>query len=109
LNIRTVPDGKTIVGTLKNGAPVRILDTKDKWAYIGLLPEENKTIVPTGWVYREYLDCAARIPSTTAGTNSLLGCFARTYDKAHLAQHPDQTVTAVKLKIFPSPPDPEKI
>jgi hypothetical protein len=109
LNIRTFPDGKTIVGTLKNGAPVRILDTKDKWAYIGLLPEENKTVVPTGWVYREYLDCTARIPSTTAGTNSLLGCFARTYDKTHLAQHPDQTVTAVKLKIFPSPPDPERL
>jgi hypothetical protein len=27
------------------------------------------------------------------------GCFARVYDKAHLAKHPDQLVTAVKLHI----------
>jgi hypothetical protein len=63
LNVRTVPGGKTIVETLKNGTPVTILDTKTKWAYIGLLPEEDemlegdKLVVPTGWVYREYLDC----------------------------------------------------
>jgi hypothetical protein len=25
------------------------------------------------------------------------GCFARVYDRAHLAKHPDQLVTAVKL------------
>ena len=31
-------------------------------------------------------------------TNAL-GCFARAYDKAHLAKHPDQLVTAVKLHI----------
>ena len=30
-------------------------------------------------------------------TNAL-GCFARAYDKAHLAEHPDQLVTAVKLQ-----------
>ena len=27
------------------------------------------------------------------------GCFVRVYDKAHLAKHPDQIVTAVKLHI----------
>jgi hypothetical protein len=32
-------------------------------------------------------------------TNAL-GCFARAYDKAHLAEHPDQLVTAVKLHII---------
>ena len=31
-----------------------------------------------------------------AETN-VLGCFVRVYDKAHLAKHPDQIVTAVKL------------
>jgi hypothetical protein len=31
-------------------------------------------------------------------TNAL-GCFARVYDEAHLAKHPDQLVTAVKLHI----------
>jgi hypothetical protein len=30
----------------------------------------------------------------------VLGCFVRTYDKAHLAKHPDQLVTAVKLRIY---------
>src|SRR5262245_42418138 len=33
-----------------------------------------------------------------AETNAL-GCFVRMYDKAHLAKHPDQLVTAVKLHI----------
>jgi hypothetical protein len=66
LNVRTVPSGKTIVETLKNGTRVTILDTKKNWAYIALLPEEDETavgdklVVPTGWVYREYLDCSAR-------------------------------------------------
>ena len=36
-----------------------------------------------------------------------LGCFTRTYDSAHLAQHPDQLITAVKLRIYMPPPDPE--
>jgi hypothetical protein len=41
----------------------------------------------------------------TAHTETdVLGCFVRTYDKAHLAKHPDQLVTAVKLHIYhPSP------
>ena len=34
-----------------------------------------------------------------------LGCFTRTYDRAHLAQHPDQVVTAVKLRIYRPPPE----
>ena len=44
-----------------------------------------------------------------ARSNAPLGCFARPYDKAHLAEHPDQTVTAVKLKIYASPPDPKTL
>src|SRR5262249_35327519 len=36
---------------------------------------------------------------------NVLGCFVRTYDKAHLAEHPDQLVTAVKLHIYHPPPD----
>src|SRR5260370_27170063 len=39
----------------------------------------------------------------TAGPDAL-GCFTRTYDRAHLAQHPDQVVTAVKLRIYRPPP-----
>jgi len=39
----------------------------------------------------------------TAGPDAL-GCFTRTYDRAHLAQHPDQVVTAVKLRIHRPPP-----
>jgi hypothetical protein len=34
-----------------------------------------------------------------------LGCFARVYDRAHLAKHPDQRVTAVKLHIHRPPPE----
>jgi hypothetical protein len=33
------------------------------------------------------------------------GCFVRVYDRAHLAKHPDQLVTAVKLHI--KKPDPD--
>src|SRR5262249_48443213 len=32
------------------------------------------------------------------------GCFVRTYHRAHLAQHPDQVVTAVMLRIHRPPP-----
>jgi hypothetical protein len=39
----------------------------------------------------------------TAGPDAL-GCFTRTYDRVHLAQHPDQVVTAVKLRIYRPPP-----
>jgi hypothetical protein len=48
------------------------------------------------------------VAPATSGADSLLGCFARTYDKTHLAQHRDQTITAVKFKIYPSPVDPNK-
>ena len=42
----------------------------------------------------------------TAHTETnVLGCFVRTYDKAHLAEHPDQLVTAVRLHIYHPPPD----
>jgi hypothetical protein len=42
----------------------------------------------------------------TAGPEAL-GCFTRTYDRAHLAQHPDQVVTAVKLRVYRPPPGNE--
>jgi hypothetical protein len=38
-----------------------------------------------------------------AGPNAL-GCFTRTYDRAHLARHPDQLITALKLHIHKPPP-----
>jgi hypothetical protein len=34
-----------------------------------------------------------------AASSNVPGCFTRTYDRAHLAKHADQTVTAVKLHI----------
>ena len=43
------------------------------------------------------------VPATAAP--DALGCFTRTYDRAHLAQHPDQMVTAVKLRIYRPPPE----
>src|SRR5262249_15930797 len=40
--------------------------------------------------------------AVNAETN-VLGCFTRTYDKTHLADHPDQLVTAVTLRIYHPP------
>jgi hypothetical protein len=56
LNVRTIPGGRKIVETLKNGTQVTILDSKNDWAYIGLVSEKDH-LIPTGWVYRKYLDC----------------------------------------------------
>ena len=49
---------------------------------------------------------ALLLATGTAHTETnVLGCFVRTYDKAHLAEHPDQLVTAVRLHIYHPPPD----
>ena len=40
----------------------------------------------------------------TAGPDAL-GCFTRTYDRAHLARHPDQLIKEVQLNIHKPPPD----
>jgi hypothetical protein len=53
------------------------------------------------------LSTATALPAHTQAA-SLLGCFARAYVTAHLAQHPDQIVTAVKLKLYPRPSDPRQ-
>ena len=41
------------------------------------------------------------VPALAA--NNVAGCFSRTYDLAHLAKHPDQIVTAVKLHLKTNP------
>jgi len=38
--------------------------------------------------------------ASAAAEPDVLGCFTRTYNRAHLARHPDQLVTAVKLHIY---------
>jgi hypothetical protein len=43
-----------------------------------------------------------------AVAETLRGCFVRVCDKAHLAQHPDQMITRVKLRIYASPTDATK-
>jgi hypothetical protein len=43
--------------------------------------------------------------ASAAAEPDALGCFTRTYDRAHLARHPDQLITAVKLHIYEPPPD----
>lgn len=58
LNVRTSPNGH-MVGTLSNGTSVSLLDqTSDRdgrsWVYVG-----SPDLKPIGWVYREFLDCAA--------------------------------------------------
>jgi hypothetical protein len=42
-------------------------------------------------------------PPAIAGPEAL-GCFTRSYDRAHLALHPDQLVTAAKLRVYRPPP-----
>jgi hypothetical protein len=37
--------------------------------------------------------------ASPAAEPDVLGCFTRTYDRAHLARHPNQLITAVKLHI----------
>jgi hypothetical protein len=61
-------------------------------------------MIKTTWTVLA-LSIATMVPAE-ARAAPLLGCFAHIYDKVHLAQHPDQIVTAVKLKIYPSPSDP---
>jgi hypothetical protein len=41
----------------------------------------------------------------SAGPDNIVGHFARVYDKAHLAEHPDQMVMAVKLSITAEKPN----
>jgi hypothetical protein len=48
---------------------------------------------------------ASAFTSTALGGDASLGCFTRTYDRAHLARHPDQLVTQVRLRIYRPPPD----
>jgi hypothetical protein len=49
---------------------------------------------------------ALLLATGTAHTESnVLGCFTRTYDKAHLAKHPDQLVTAIRLRVYHPPSD----
>lgn len=45
--------------------------------------------------------CPASAQSPPDGAPAFDGCFARTYDAAHLAAHAGQTVSAVKLKLKP--------
>ena len=52
--------------------------------------------------------CASAMNIAPAVAESLRGCFVRVYDKAHLAQHPDQMITRVKLRIYASPTDATK-
>jgi hypothetical protein len=52
-----------------------------------------------------FLFWAIRPASAQVAAYDALGCFTRTYDRTHLARHPDQIVTAVKLRIYKPPPD----
>ena len=47
-----------------------------------------------------FLISATLVVLTGVAHASTAGCFARSYDRAHLAKHPDQTVTAVKLQLM---------
>jgi serine protease Do len=62
LNIRSGPDGH-IIGTISNGILVTIFDQLSvsgrSWVYVGRYEDR----VPIGWVYRDYLNCAAAAAS----------------------------------------------
>jgi hypothetical protein len=50
------------------------------------------------------LPSLALAQSTTIYNKRGPACFARTYDRAHLANHPDQLVTSMMLALEPSGP-----
>lgn len=56
---------------------------------------------------RRFLTATTVLMATAAGAAGpeALGCFTRSYDRAHLARHPDQLVTAVKLRVYRPPPE----
>ena len=47
--------------------------------------------------------------STAHAEPKLSGTFTRTYDRAHLAAHPDQIIRAVRLSIIPPNADHPKV
>jgi hypothetical protein len=56
LNVRTEPNSRTIVGTLRNGTSVRVegreLDGRGRqWSYV--IPKQGKA----GWVFRDFISC----------------------------------------------------
>jgi hypothetical protein len=57
---------------------------------------------------QQALGAAATLSTANVGATYLRGCFSRVYDRAHLARHPDQIITAVTLEIYPSPSDPDQ-
>lgn len=48
-----------------------------------------------------------RLFGNTAGDDKLYACFVRRYDAAHLARHPKQKVTAMKLLVTAQKPEPD--
>ena len=51
LNVRALPSTKgTVLGTLKKGQEVRVLETKDGWKKV-----QSDGAAPEGWVAGEYL------------------------------------------------------
>jgi len=51
LNVRAIPSTKgTVLGTLKKGMEVRVLETKDGWKRV-----QSDGVAPEGWVAGEYL------------------------------------------------------
>ena len=42
----------------------------------------------------------ALIPASVAAEDSMLGCFTRTYDRSHLAKHPDQFAQTVTERLM---------
>ena len=55
LNVRAIPSTKgTVLGTLKQGQEVRVLETKDGWKRV-----QSDGVAPEGWVAGEYLKAHA--------------------------------------------------
>ena len=58
LNVRAIPSTKgTVLGTLKKGMEVRVLETKDGWKKV-----QSDGAAPEGWVAGEYLKAHAAPP-----------------------------------------------
>jgi hypothetical protein len=61
LNVRAAPNGR-IVGALRNGQSVRVMDhavdgAGRDWVYVA-----NAARAPIGWVFRDFIVCKGEVP-----------------------------------------------
>jgi SH3 domain-containing protein len=79
LNVRDRPNGK-ILGTLRNGTEVVIIDASDDWKWAKIFPVRTKNYSVTsvnrkleGWVFYDFLDCGEIAKAMREAVSSRVG------------------------------------